>query len=155
VSSGFDDWIYWHFFTILTGYNQCLSTIRSSPCWNTRIFSSAVTNDECRIRAHALNCLEGPSSHDWRSKKSKSKSQLLYDWQFTANQFLASGPLRITTRDFFQVNSCGNCSYVTSSLTRRWVCLLWIPLAFRQVYISHIYYVIENSQRVSTDPYIG
>jgi hypothetical protein len=28
--------------------------------------------------------------------------------------------------------------YVTSSLTRRWVCLLWICLAFRQVYISHI-----------------
>jgi hypothetical protein len=25
---------------------------------------------------------------------------------------------------FFQLNSCGNSSYVTSSLTRRWVCLL-------------------------------
>jgi hypothetical protein len=30
------------------------------------------------------------------------KSELLYDWQFTANQFvLASSPLRHTTRDFF------------------------------------------------------
>jgi hypothetical protein len=39
---------------------------------------------------------------------------------------------------FFRVNSCGNSPYVTSSLTRRWVCLLSICLAFRQVYISHI-----------------
>jgi hypothetical protein len=38
---------------------------------------------------------------------------------------------------FFQLNSCGNSPYVTSSLTRRWVCLLWICLAFRQVYMSH------------------
>jgi hypothetical protein len=45
---------------------------------------------------------------------------------------------------FFQLNSCGNSFYVTSSLTRRWVCLLWICLAFRQVYISHISHVTEN-----------
>jgi hypothetical protein len=33
---------------------------------------------------------------------SKSKSKLLYDWRFTANQFvLASSPLRPTTRFFF------------------------------------------------------
>jgi hypothetical protein len=55
--------------------------------------------------------------------KSRSKQKLLYDWRFTANQFvLASGPLRPTTRDFFfHLNSCGNSSYVTSSLRRRWV----------------------------------
>jgi hypothetical protein len=29
-------------------------------------------------------------------------------------------------RLFFQLNSCGNSPYVTASLTRRWVCLLWI-----------------------------
>jgi hypothetical protein len=53
-----------------------------------------------------------------------SKSKLLYDWRFTANQFvLASGPLRPTTRDFFQLKSCDNSPYVTSSLTRRWVYL--------------------------------
>jgi hypothetical protein len=56
---------------------------------------------------------------------SKSKSKLLYDWRFTASQFvLASSPLRPTTRDFFQVNLCGNSPYVTSSLRRRWGCLL-------------------------------
>jgi hypothetical protein len=34
--------------------------------------------------------------------KSKSKSKLLYDWRFTANQFvLASSPLRLMTRIFF------------------------------------------------------
>jgi hypothetical protein len=64
------------------------------------------------------------------SCKSKSKSKLLYDWRFTANQFvLASNPLRPTTRIFIQLNSCGNSPYVTSSLTRRWGCLSWICLA--------------------------
>jgi hypothetical protein len=33
----------------------------------------------------------------------------------------------------FDISPC-----VTSSLKRRWVCQLWICLAFRQVYISHI-----------------
>jgi hypothetical protein len=46
---------------------------------------------------------------------------------------------------FFQVNPCGNYCYVTSSLTRRWVYLLRICLTFHQLYISHIYHVIENS----------
>jgi hypothetical protein len=46
-------------------------------------------------------------------------------------------PLRLTTRVFSQLNPCDISPYVTSSLTRRWVCLLWICLAFRQVYISH------------------
>jgi hypothetical protein len=67
------------------------------------------------------------------------KSKLLYDWRFTANQFvLASIPWKTTTTDFFQLNLCGKSPYVTSSLTRRWVYLLWIYLAVRQVYISHI-----------------
>jgi hypothetical protein len=43
---------------------------------------------------------------NWTGQKSKSKSKseskLLYDWRFTANQFvLASSPLRLTTSDFF------------------------------------------------------
>jgi hypothetical protein len=59
--------------------------------------------------------------------KSKTKSKLLYDGRFTANKvILAPGPLRLTMSLFFQLNSCGNSPYVTSSLTRSWVCLLWI-----------------------------
>jgi hypothetical protein len=75
----------------------------------------------------------------FRRRFVKSKSELRYDWRFTANQFvLASSPSRLTTRDFFfQLISCGNSPYVTPFLTRRWVCLLWICLASRQVYISH------------------
>jgi hypothetical protein len=41
----------------------------------------------------------------YSKSKSKSKSKLLYDWRFTANQFiLASSPLRLTTRNFFFPN---------------------------------------------------
>jgi hypothetical protein len=39
---------------------------------------------------------------------------------------------------FPQLNPCGISPYVTSSLTGRCVCLLWMCLAFRQAYISHI-----------------
>jgi hypothetical protein len=38
---------------------------------------------------------------------------------------------------FLQLNSCGSSPWVTSSPTRRCVCLLRICLAFLQVYISH------------------
>jgi hypothetical protein len=46
---------------------------------------------------------------------------------------------------FFKLNSCCNSPYVTFSLMRRWVCLLWIRLAFRQVYVSRLQHVTENS----------
>jgi hypothetical protein len=59
---------------------------------------------------------------------------------------LGARPLEAHDQNFFfQQNSCGNSPYVASSLTRRWVCLLWICMAFHQVYISHIWHVIENS----------
>jgi hypothetical protein len=73
-----------------------------------------------------------------------------YDWRFTANQFvLASSPLRLTTSISFSTEPLHS-PYVTSSLTRRWVCPLSICLAFRQVYISHVQYVIENSSFFTT-----
>jgi hypothetical protein len=58
------------------------------------------------------------------------ESALLYDWRFTANQFvLATSPLRLTTSNcFFQLNTCDYSPYVTSSLTRGWVCRLQLLL---------------------------
>jgi hypothetical protein len=73
-----------------------------------------------------------------------SNSKLLYDWRFTANQFvLATSPLRLATRDFFQLNSCDNIPNISSSLTKDCIFLYWIRLAFRQMYISHIEHVTE------------
>jgi hypothetical protein len=46
---------------------------------------------------------------------------------------------------FLQLNPCGHSPYVTSSLTRGWVCVLSTSLPFRRVYVSHIQHVIENS----------
>jgi hypothetical protein len=60
------------------------------------------------------------------------ESELLYNWRFTANQFvLATSPLRSTTRIFiiliFQLSTCGYSPYVTSPLKRGWVCRLqWL-----------------------------
>jgi hypothetical protein len=55
---------------------------------------------------------------------------LLYDWRFTAYQFvLATGPLRLTTGKFiFKLNTCGYSPYVTFSLARRWVCRIQLLL---------------------------
>jgi hypothetical protein len=49
---------------------------------------------------------------------------------------------------FFQLNSSGNSPYVTSSLTRRWVCLVWICLAFRQVWAD----LVPSLYSGGTDP---
>jgi hypothetical protein len=61
---------------------------------------------------------------DWQLLVSESESELLYDWRFTANQFvLAPSPVKLTARIFsFQLNTCGYSSYVTSPLTRGCVC---------------------------------
>jgi hypothetical protein len=49
-----------------------------------------------------------------------------------------ANPLETHDQRFFQLNSCCQRPYVTSSLTRRWVCLLWIRLAFSSsVHFEH------------------
>jgi hypothetical protein len=61
--------------------------------------------------------------------KSKSKSELLYDWRFTANQFiLASSSLRLTTNIFF--------IFQLNTLTRGWVCRLQLLLALTSTVIA-------------------
>jgi hypothetical protein len=66
----------------------------------------------------------------------ESESALLYDWRFTANHFvLVTSPLRLRARFFFQLNTCGHSPYVTSSVTRGWVCCLQLPLAFASTFI--------------------
>jgi hypothetical protein len=58
------------------------------------------------------------------------ESESLYDWRFTANQFvLVPSPLRLTARIFSQLNTCGHSPYITSSLTKGLVCHLQLLLA--------------------------
>jgi hypothetical protein len=63
--------------------------------------------------------------------------ELLQDLRFTAKQFvLERSPLRPTTRKFiFQLNICGYSPYVTSSLTREWVCRLQLLLVLATLVI--------------------
>jgi hypothetical protein len=49
-------------------------------------------------------------------------------------------PLETHDQRVFKLHPWDHSPYVTSSMTRRWVCLLWICLAFR-----HLERVIENS----------
>jgi hypothetical protein len=59
-----------------------------------------------------------------------SALKLLHEWRFIANQFvLATNPLRLTTSNFmFQLKACSYSPYVTSSLTRGWICRLQLLL---------------------------
>jgi hypothetical protein len=67
---------------------------------------------------------------------SESESELLYDWRFTANQFvLAPSRLRLTHRLFSQLNTSGHRPYITFSLTIGWVCHLQLLLALANAFI--------------------
>jgi hypothetical protein len=66
----------------------------------------------------------------------QSESEILYDWRFTTNQLaLALSPLRLTARYLFHLNTCGHSPYVTSSLTRGWVCRIQLLLAIASSFI--------------------
>jgi hypothetical protein len=64
----------------------------------------------------------------------ESESELLYDWRFTADQFvLATSPLRPHGQQFFfRLNTCFHSPYVTSFLTREWGLLLTSAAGHRQ-----------------------
>jgi hypothetical protein len=82
------------------------------------------------------------STHNWLLKVKVTLQVAVY------RESLCLGVKTLETHDqifVFLLNSCGNSPYVTSSLMRRWVCFLWICLAFCQVYVSHIEHVTENS----------
>jgi hypothetical protein len=59
----------------------------------------------------------------------------------TANQFvLATNPLRLTTSNIiFQMNTCGYSPFVTSSLTRVWVCRLQLLMGLASAVILGSY----------------
>jgi hypothetical protein len=84
-----------------------------------------------------LQTLHGPDTESVVKYQSESESELLYDWRFTANQFiLETNSLRFTTSNFFfQLNTCGHSPYVTSSLTRGWICRLQLLLVLASVVI--------------------
>jgi hypothetical protein len=72
----------------------------------------------------------------YHSKCITRDRELPYDWRFTANQFvLGTSPLRLTTSDFCQLNTCGQSPYVTRSLMRGWVCHSQFLLAFSSAVI--------------------
>jgi hypothetical protein len=121
----------------MTAHNLWLSETRSIPYWTASVFSSEwltwfwFTNRSLlHFRCPLVNTpqLNTELSYEYQM----SQSELLYDWRFTADQFvLETNPLRPTTSNFiFQLNTCGYNPYVTSSLTRGWVCRLQLLLIF-------------------------
>jgi hypothetical protein len=83
-----------------------------------------------------LNCTANPQLTRCHFSIPSAESELLYDWRFTANQFiLVPSPLRPTARIFPQLNNWGHSPYITSSLTRRWVCHLQLVLALASAFI--------------------
>jgi hypothetical protein len=110
VDSGLDGWIYWHFFTITIN-----DFLRLAP-FLTGLRGFLFHCDEWRTKnqsllTESLNSLTKLNETESKSEsesESASESELLYEWQFTANQFVFStSPLRPTTSNFiFQMNIC-------------------------------------------------
>jgi hypothetical protein len=68
-----------------------------------------------------------------------SESELLYDWRFTADQFvLATSPFTRHSNSIFQLNTCGYSPYVTSPLMRGWVCHLQLLLILASAVILRL-----------------
>jgi hypothetical protein len=111
------------FALIIHNCNSCLICVRS--CVRFSVFSSfrLDSSSKLQMRQYHKRLTERPFS--------QSELELLYDWRFTANQFvLAPNPLRLTTRDIFVNWTIAVFSpYVTSSLTRGYVCRLRLLLA--------------------------
>jgi hypothetical protein len=73
-----------------------------------------------------------------------SESELLYDWRFTANQFvLATSPLRITTRNVLQVDHCGHSPYVNILSDERMDLSLMNRFGLCHVYVSQRVYMLQ------------
>jgi hypothetical protein len=139
--NGFIDHLYTHSELPVNTALSLISTLhkslhaKSTPAWS--VFTSHSLVTASNSEDSSAPCAQVLSS---QPPVQNSKSKLLYDWRFTANQFLLATTPRWPRPEVPppQLNPWGNSPHVTSSLTRRWVCLLWTCLAFRQVYISHI-----------------
>jgi hypothetical protein len=95
-------------------------------------------------RAATVEVFDPASTREYDLCKSPGQSYFTTGGLPPTSSSLRQAPWDPRPEIIFQLNSCGNSPYVATSLRRRWVCLLWICLAFRQVYISHIQHVIEN-----------
>jgi hypothetical protein len=113
----------------LSGYSELLGFWTFSIVWYSRDYKTQCFGNWICFR-HLVRGEDTYSVGSLRKREIQPSnnpcSELLYDWQFTANQFvLATSPLRPMTKIFiFQLNTCGYRPYVISSLTRGWVCRL-------------------------------
>jgi hypothetical protein len=98
----------WLDFTDYTDYcPQSIAVFTSrflATDFNNYYNSLTITTAHIRSFFHSLPF----RSHSQLTCNWESGSELLYDWRFTANQFiLASSPLRLTARFFSQFSACG------------------------------------------------
>jgi hypothetical protein len=141
VASRFDDWIFWHFFTI---------TFDSDSLQSMTVYDS--------LRSLLYHDLLLFQRDEWRTKNSRSHLELL--WRTFISRMnvevrarvrvrvtirlaiyrqsvrLGAEPLETHDQIFFsQLNTCGHSPYLTFSPTRGWICHLQLLLAFASAFI--------------------
>jgi hypothetical protein len=111
-SNGF---LQWRFFSFPRSRRYCpanipqrnsLSTVNSNywvPGWRPFHTNFVVFPSHADFQLNSITHKPATSCHFTQlNYTAKSKSKLLYDWRFTANQFVfASSPLRVMTREYF------------------------------------------------------
>jgi hypothetical protein len=121
---------FWHWLSCVSDWAQGFTSLHTL-----QITTKALSSVRLVILRRSFS---GMCFYQWRMSipESDSKSELLYNWLFTANQFvLAPIPLILTAGIFSQLNTCDHSPYITSSLTRGWVCHLQFLLALASAFI--------------------
>jgi hypothetical protein len=143
------EWIHW---TLYTHHSELqvirvlslISTLYKTPQQPLRVFPACcVFNSRSLATTYNTEDLSASRVHfdavrrtsrNWTVVRLKVKVTLRLA-VYRQSVRLGVKPLETHDQISFQLSLCGNSPYVTSSLTRRWICLLWICLAFCQVYV--------------------
>jgi hypothetical protein len=88
-----------------------------------------------KVQGNSVICCWSSPTQSFSQSKSQSQSYSTTGALTPINSSWRQTPLGSRPEIFSQLNPCSYSPYVTSFLTRKTVCLLWIRLVFRQVYV--------------------
>jgi hypothetical protein len=124
-----------HFNTWLVTTLNCSTIANFHTLHNSRAFS--VFTSSCLITAPTMVCSLWMAA-PFHLTGCQSQSYFTTGGLTPISSSWAPSLLRPTTKDFFQLNPYGHSPYITSCLTRGWVCLMNVLGLLSSVLIPHV-----------------